>query len=154
VGDARYLPFRDNFFDTAFSYSVLIHFSHKNVGLVLKSLKQVLKPGGISKIHLSNIFGLRSLYARSVMQKFKKPTGFEVRYWTPGSMYKQFNELIGPSILEVGSYFSQGQISDLHLFCWYHRMIIISSEILKKISHKIPFLKWFADNILVVSRKI
>jgi len=79
------------------------------------------------------------------------PSGFDVRYWTPGEMLARFNRNLGPSHLEIAGFFSQGQPTDLHLFSPRHRLIVQVSERLKRLSRHLPFLTWVADNLLVVS---
>jgi predicted SAM-dependent methyltransferase len=46
VGDARKLPFEDEYFDHVFSSHVIEHFSHKEVEDVLREWIRVLKIGG------------------------------------------------------------------------------------------------------------
>src|SRR5437870_12498398 len=54
VGDARYLPFADDSFDTIFSYSVLQHLSRENVRIALQECRRVITPGGRCLIQMPN----------------------------------------------------------------------------------------------------
>jgi 2-polyprenyl-3-methyl-5-hydroxy-6-metoxy-1,4-benzoquinol methylase len=113
VGDARYLPFKENLFDTVFSYSVLQHFSKQDVKLSLREIHGVLKAGGESLIQMPNQWGIRSLQ-HQIMRKFRQPQGFDVRYWSPQELGYVFNELIGDSQINIDGFFGLGiQASDL-----------------------------------------
>src|SRR5687767_692315 len=59
VGDARFLPFADNSFDTVFSYSVFQHFSKENVRISLDEIRRVLKTDGIALVQMPNRYGIR-----------------------------------------------------------------------------------------------
>jgi ubiquinone/menaquinone biosynthesis C-methylase UbiE len=54
VGDARFLPFADNSFNTVFSYSVFQHFSKENTKISLDEAARVLKKNGKSLIQMPN----------------------------------------------------------------------------------------------------
>ena len=54
VADGRYLPFADDCFDAAFSYSMLQHMSEQNVRLVLHEVRRTLAPNGVSLMELPN----------------------------------------------------------------------------------------------------
>ena len=150
VADSRYMPFRDNFFDTVYSYSVLQHFAKENVKASLVEINRVLKSGGQSKIQMLNTYGLRGLLVQ-IRRGFRKATDFQTRYWTPADLQKTFDGLIGESKLVVASFFTQGQPSDKNLFLWRHRLIVNISELLKLI--KITALVNLADNVFVISTK-
>lgn len=152
VADSRYMPFRDNFFDIAYSYSVFQHFSRENIESSLMEIHRVLKNGGQSKIHMLNTFGLRSMYVQS-RRAFREGKDFETRYWTLRELKDTFNRLIGDSNITIASFFTQGQISDMHLFLWQHRLMITLSEFLKKVNEEIGMLINIADNVFVTSIK-
>src|SRR5215203_1913188 len=62
VGDARFLPFADNAFDTVFSYGVFQHFSKENVRVSLDEVVRVLKPNGNTLFQMPNKYGVRQYY--------------------------------------------------------------------------------------------
>src|SRR6185436_11504330 len=59
VGDARYLPFLADSFDTVFSYGVFQHFSKENVRTSLDEIGRVLKRDGNTLIQMPNKYGIR-----------------------------------------------------------------------------------------------
>lgn len=59
VGDARFLPFDGDSFDTVFSYGVFQHFSKENVRTSLDEVVRVLKPNGNTLFQMPNKYGIR-----------------------------------------------------------------------------------------------
>ena len=132
VGDARYLPFRTDVIDTAFSYSVLQHFSKSDARMALREIGRVLCPGGQSLVQMPNAYGVRCLITQA-RRGFKEVTGFDVRYWKPRELVAAFTEDIGTSSLSVDGFFGLGiQPTDTHLLPWPQRMVVQASETLRK----------------------
>lgn len=153
VADGRFLPFSNKYFDVVFSYSVLQHLDRRNVELCLEEISRLLKNEGYSFIQLANKFGIRSFY-HQLKRKFKEPSNFEVRYWGPFELISAFNKFIGKTSLEVDGYLGLGiQKSDLELMPLYYKMIIIASEILRKISKIFSPIIYLADSLYVKSIK-
>lgn len=152
VGDARYLPFRSNSFDSVFSYSVLQHLSKENVALCLEEVSRVLDVDGSSLIQLPNKLGPRMIYNQL---KFRGSDNlFRVRYWSLGEMRSAFERSIGPSTLSVDCYFGLGiQASDLHLLPAKYQLVVRISEALRGLSKHIPLLVQVADSIYVESTR-
>lgn len=153
-GDARYLPFQDNVFDVVFSYSVLQHLSKENAKEALKEISRTLTSGGgYSFIQMPGKFGIRSFYHQA-RRRFRKPVGFEVRYWSPKELLKTFNHMIGESRLEVDGFFGLGiQKSDSRLLPFKSKVIINSAELLRNGSKVIYPLTYLADSIYIKSYK-
>jgi SAM-dependent methyltransferase len=152
VGDGRYLPFRDNLFDQAFSYSVLQHLSKDNTRTTLREIHRVLRPGGQSLIQMANKLGPRSLY-NQMRHWFVKTGGFEVRYWFPGELLSAFRQELGPTEIEVDGFFSLNpQVSDLRFLPWKYRVVVRSSEALRITSRVLPFMRLAADSLYLRSR--
>lgn len=150
--DARYLPFAKGSFDVAFSYSVLQHFSKENVSLTLDALARVLAAGGRVKIQMGNAWGVRSLYHQA-RRGFREPSGFDVRYWTPGGLLAEFEKRIGPSTLEVDGFLGLGiQPDDARALSAKARVVIGVSEVLRRASQGFPPLVRLADSLYVESR--
>lgn len=80
--DARYLPFPDDAFDQAFSFSVLQHFSKPDARLAFSEMKRVAKK---SMVEIPGKYGIRAFY-HQLKRGFKEGEGFDVRYWTPGEL--------------------------------------------------------------------
>jgi len=151
VGDARYLPFQSNTFHTVFSYSVLQHLSRHDVGLVVSQAGRVLEPKGISLIQMPNFLGIRCL-SHQLKRRFRKATGFEVRYWSVPALRKLFSKTIGSTDISVDCYFGLGlQSSDLEFMPAQLKLVIKTSELLRKASSFIPFLTYASDSVYVKS---
>jgi SAM-dependent methyltransferase/uncharacterized protein YbaR (Trm112 family) len=154
VGDSRFLPFRDEFFDQAFSYSVLQHLSKKHAHDSLTEIRRVLRAGGNALIQMPNVFGLRCLY-HQLRRGFREAHDFEVRYWRPAELHSTFTASIGPSELSVDGYFSLNvQPSDLRLLPKRYRFVVQSSEALRKLSGKLPVLASVADSLYISSQRL
>jgi SAM-dependent methyltransferase/uncharacterized protein YbaR (Trm112 family) len=153
VADARYLPFRDGFFDRVFSYSVLQHFAKADALAALREMGRVLEIGGESTVQMLTRFGARSLYQQA-RRRFRAPRDFEVRYWRPAELEAGFGEAIGPSHLSVDGFFSaNAQRTDTHLLPLHLRSVVHASEALRQASASFPVLTRLADSLYVRSTR-
>jgi SAM-dependent methyltransferase/uncharacterized protein YbaR (Trm112 family) len=153
VADGRYLPFRDSIFDQAFSYSVLQHLSKENVRSVLAEIHRVLRKGGQSLVQLPNVFGIRCLYHQS-RRGFREAMDFEVRYWTIPELRRTFAAALGPASVEVDGFFSLNpQVSDVRLFPWQYKLLVVLSDRLQRLSRRVPALAYLADSLYVSASK-
>ena len=62
VADARHLPFPDASFDIVFSYSVFQHFAKTEALTSFDEIGRVLRPDGLAKLQMANVYGARSLW--------------------------------------------------------------------------------------------
>ena len=153
VGDARHLPFRSRSIDTAYSYSVLQHFSRDDAVRSLAEVGRILKPGGVAKIQMPTRFGLRCLYHQT-RRAFREGRGFEVRYWSLPELRHLFTRCVGHTRFEVDCYFGIGlQSSDEHLMTPSLRLVMRASEGLKTASRHLRRLGWGADSVFAESVK-
>jgi SAM-dependent methyltransferase/uncharacterized protein YbaR (Trm112 family) len=153
VGDARFLPFRDGFFDFTFSYSVMQHFDKRDARVSLREVNRVLKQNGRSMIQMPNAIGIRCLY-HQMKRGFREGKDFEVRYWTPAELKSSFAALIGPSELSVDGFFSlNAQKSEAHLLPWRFRIVVSMSDWLRRLAGKVDCMTNLADSLYVVSQK-
>ncbi len=153
VGDARWLPFRKESFETVLSYSVIQHFSYDDACQSISEISRVLKPNGESWIQLPNAFGLRCLY-HQLRRGFRAATAFEVRYWTPRRMRCTFTEVVGETHLWPDCFFGIGlQASDRHMMPPTKRFVIAASEFGKRIHSAIGGLTFAAESLWVIARK-
>jgi len=149
VADARFLPFSAASFEQAFSYSVLQHLSKDDCREGLREIRRVLRPGGKSLVQMPNAFGLRCLYIQ-LRRGFGDPGGFNVRYWTPRELLNSFSDAIGPSSLSVDGYFSlDAQISDVRILPRRYRPIVYASEVLRRLSQYMPWMRSVADSLYI-----
>jgi SAM-dependent methyltransferase/uncharacterized protein YbaR (Trm112 family) len=153
VGDARFLPFPTDSIDVAFSYSVIQHFAAEDARVALRDVGRVLRPSGRSCIQMPTKFGIRCLYQQA-RRRFRKPTDFDVRYWTIPALRRLFGEAIGPTSLSVDCFFGIGlQPSDMHLMPSTYRAVIRISEALRSASRFVPALVYWADSVYLNSTK-
>ena len=153
VADGRYLPFRDSIFDQVFSYSVLQHLSKQNASSALTEMDRVLREGGECLVQLPNVFGIRCLYHQA-RRGFRETRGFEVRYWTIPELRRTFASAIGPASVTVDGFFSLNpQVSDLRLFPWHYKLLVLLSHNLQRLSRQVPALAYLADSLYVSASK-
>jgi SAM-dependent methyltransferase len=152
VGDARFLPFADDSFDVGFSYSVLQHFSKENAEMSLSEIGRTVKKNGKIFVQMPNKYGIRSFY-NNWRRGFTEGEGFDVRYWTPSELVKTFKEKFGATEMTTDCYFGLGiQKSDVDLLPLPYKMVVHSSEILRKISGVVSPLVKFADSVYLESK--
>lgn len=150
-GDARFLPFETNSFDIVFSYSVLQHFSKENVRTTLDEVVRVLKNDGKTMIQMPNKYGIRQ-YQQHRRRGFTEGEGFEVRYWTPAELMETFEKKIGKTLMTTDCFFGLGiQGSDADLLPFHYKMVVRSSEVLRKISRIFKPLTKVADSVYLES---
>jgi SAM-dependent methyltransferase len=137
--DARYLPFPDNSFDQAFSFSVLQHFGKPDARLAFAEMRRVAKR---SKVEIPGKYGIRA-FQQQLRRGFKEPVGFDVRYWTPKEL-KQIGDV------SVHCYLGTGVLScDAHLLPWKYRMVVHASEMLLRLAKGFKPLRSVADSYYV-----
>lgn len=153
VGDARHIPFANNVFDVAFSYSVLQHFAKDNIPVTLNEIARILTSGGRSVIQMANAYGIRSLY-HLARRGFQRGRRFDVRYWTRSELKRTFERFLGPTSLHVDCFFGLGiQESDRDMLSLKHRLVVLASEATKSISDRFHILQSVADSLYVCSVK-
>ncbi len=151
VGDARFLPFVDDSFDTVFSYSVLQHFSKENARVSIDEVGRVCKRGGVTLIQMPNRYGIRQ-YQQHRRRGFTEGEGFEVRYWTPAELMATFETKIGPTQMTTDCFFGLGvQASDVDLLPLHLKAVVYSSELLRKLSTVFKPLTKVADSVYLES---
>ena len=153
VADARHLPFRDCAFDQIFSYSVLQHLSKEHARDSLGEMKRTLKAGGNTLVQMANAYGLRCLYHQA-RRGFRSAREFEVRYWRPAELKAAFTSAIGPTCMTADGYFSLNvQPSDMEFMPPHYRALVRTSEVLRKISDRVPPLAKLADSLYLSAER-
>jgi|688.fasta_scaffold443470_2 SAM-dependent methyltransferase len=152
VGDARFLPFKNNSVASVISYSVIQHFSRSDVNIAVREISRVLKPNGFSAVQMPNKLGLRCLY-HQIRRGFRDGKNFEVRYWSLKKLEKVFS-YIGKTNFITDCYLGLGlQDNDFKFMSFLGKIALIISRFLKSI----PFINAgkfiFSDSVWVLSRK-
>ncbi len=151
VGDARFLPFAEDAFETVFSYSVFQHFSKENVRTCLDEVVRVLKKNGKTLFQMSNKYGIRQ-FQQYRRRGYTEGKDFEIRYWTPSELMETFETKFGETKMTTDCYFGLGiQGKDVDLLPLKYKVVIYSSEILRKISGVIKPLTKVADSVYLES---
>lgn len=151
VGDARFLPFADDSFETVFSYGVFQHFSKENVKVSLGEVVRVLKKNGHTLFQMPNKYGIRQ-YQQHRRRGFTEGEGFEVRYWTPTELMETFEKKFGQTKMTTDCYFGLGiQANDVDLLPMKYKLVVHSSELLRKLSRLIKPLTKVADSVYLES---
>lgn len=151
--DGRHLPFANESFDKVFSYSVLQHLSKPDTKKVLEEASRSLKKGGEALIQMANGFGIRSIQHQA-KRNFAEPKDFDVRYYRPGELKKLFEQTIGSTKLSTDCYFGLGwQKSDYSHMPPQYKAILMTSEVLRKISDLVTPMKIVADSLYCRARK-
>jgi SAM-dependent methyltransferase/uncharacterized protein YbaR (Trm112 family) len=153
VGDARFLPFRRAAFETVFSYSVVQHMSPHDAEQVISEIGRVLAPGGTSLVQMPTAWGIRCLYHQA-RRRFRRPQGFEVRYWRVAQLRRLFSQYVGPAMVSVDCFFGIGlQRSDWSLMPMTHKAALFFSEALRAAAKVIYPLVYVADSVYVTCRR-
>ena len=153
IGDARHLPLRTASIDTAFSYSVIQHFSKTDAAQAAADIGRVLVRGGTSLVQMPNVYGIRCL-VQQARRRFREPQKFEVRYWSPSELSRTFERAIGPSRLSVDGFFSlNAQPAEADILPVHLRALVHASAALARAADHIPPLVNTADSLWVRSSK-
>lgn len=151
VGDARFLPFADDAFEVVFSYGVFQHLSKENVKISLDEAVRVLETGGKTLFQMPNKYGIRQ-YQQYRRRGCTEGEGFEIRYWTPAELMETFEKRFGAMKMTSDCYFGLGiQGKDADLLPLKYKMIVYTSEFLRKVSGVIKPLAKVADSVYLES---
>jgi hypothetical protein len=102
---------------------------------------------------MANRWGVRSLQHQAY-RKFHEPKGFEVRYWTIGELKAAFSEIIGRTDISADCYFGLGwQWSDFRYLSLRHKIVLMGSEVLKRLSHIVRPMRVLADSVFCTATK-
>jgi SAM-dependent methyltransferase/uncharacterized protein YbaR (Trm112 family) len=152
-GDARFLPFKADTFQCAFSYSVVQHFSEMDAETAIAEVGRVLRRGGLAKVQMAHKRGLRSTYVRS-RRDYADGGIFRVRYWSLASMRRVFEKEIGPCKLMAEAFGGLGLlVEDRNYVSTTAKLLIEISRWLKTLSAFIRPLIQLADSVYIVSTK-
>lgn len=152
-GDGRNLPFADGTFDCCYSYSVLQHFSKIDARKTLAEIGRTLRPSGIARVQMANKFGIRSIQHQAA-RGFKEPQNFDVRYYSLRELRRLFEEVIGITQISTDCYFGLGwQMSDYKYVARKHKIILLASELFRRVSNIVLPMRVFADSLFCEAKK-
>jgi SAM-dependent methyltransferase len=147
VADCRYLPFKTGTFSDVFSYSVVQHFSKSNSSLASAEFARVLKPRGKCLLQMPNKYGIRNFY-HLAKRGFREGDKFDVRYYSPNELIHLFKPHFSKVQLTIDGFFGLGiQPDDRHLMPVFNRIVIDTSETLRKLQRFITPLLNVADSL-------
>jgi ubiquinone/menaquinone biosynthesis C-methylase UbiE/uncharacterized protein YbaR (Trm112 family) len=151
--DARFMPFKPNKFSTAFSYSVIQHFSEDDAATTIAEVGRILAPGGEAKIQMANAHGFRSFYVRT-RKNYLSGGNFRVRYWSLGTLKQLFAEKIGPTAISAEAFGGLGLLAeDWWVVNGRTKILIVISLLLRRISRAAPVLTRLADSVYLSAHK-
>jgi SAM-dependent methyltransferase len=154
VADARHLPFAGDTFDVVFSYSVFQHFSRDDAVASFDEVGRVVRPGKLAMIQMANVWGARSIWNQLRERRFREPRDlFDVRYWGPRELHHELERRVGPTEIAADGFFTLNpQMTDLELFPRRYRAVVRTSEALRRVSDRVPPLRYAADSLYAFSR--
>jgi len=144
--DLRNLPFKKETFDLIYSYSVLQHLSPFDFYKTLKSSRFTLKKNSKMVFQIMNKYALRNIYIQ-YKRKFRKPKGFEVRYYKINNLKRFLAKLNFDIKFKNCSFFTQARITDFSFLTFKGKIIVLIAFIFNFISKYLIFLKYFSDNL-------
>ncbi len=114
-------------------------------------MARTVKKGGKTLVQMPNKFGLRCFY-QNARRGFTEGEGFDVRYWSPSELMDTFKKIFGETVMSADCYFGLNvQKNDMDLFPAHFKMVVHSSEFLRRLSGKIPLLTNAADSVYLES---
>lgn len=150
LADARRLPFADQAFDGAFSYSVVQHFSRENAAVLLGEIGRVLLAGGRSMVQMPNRRGLKAL----LTARRAPGAEFDVRYYDLADLQAMFAQAIGPTDWSVDCFLGLNvHARDWALVPAGRRWVVAAAELLRGVARIVPPLARTADSVFLASTK-
>jgi SAM-dependent methyltransferase len=149
--DLTLLPFADESFDMAFSYSVLQHVSRNRANQCLREILRVLRPGGHSLIELPLYPGLTNW--RHGCHESEDPNSWDVRYYRWRELPAAFSTFSNihihtDCILGIGV-----RWEDTDLLPWRYKPIPLISELFRLTTLVMPVLTRLSDSVYVWAQK-
>jgi SAM-dependent methyltransferase/uncharacterized protein YbaR (Trm112 family) len=155
LGDARYLPFAVESFESVFSHSTIQHFSRRNTLIILDNISRVLKPGAKSVIQMPpNIGGIRARLAAMRGFDLREGSEFDVRWYSLGELTEIFSKHVGESSWSTDCFLGLNvHARDKEHIKGVRKLIIHTASILEFAAQQIPAIRHFSDSVFVTSTK-
>jgi len=156
AADLQSLPFQAGIFDAVFSYSVLQHVHRRRAGRCVGEVHRVLAGGGLCMLEFPISHGLGNLLRGRWRRSDDEDDdgSWCVRYYAIGELERLFGRVFGNVAYQVDCYLGIGvQPSDLDMLPRRYQAVVLCSEILKRLSRRIAWLKRFADSVYMVAIK-
>jgi ubiquinone/menaquinone biosynthesis C-methylase UbiE len=146
------LPFPDDHFDLAFSYSVLQHVPRSHAAACLKEIRRVLKPNGRCMIELPLKPGLTNW--RHGSTDSEDAACWAVRYYGWREILNLFSGLFEDVTLATDCILGIGvKVEDLDILPWRYRPVALASECFRRLSQRFPLLVRLSDSVYVCARR-
>lgn len=151
VGDLQCLPFADNTFAAAWSFSVLQHAHRQRVAACLEGIARSLMPGGIAVLEFPTRYGLRNLVARAFRRVDENELdSWCVRYYTLRELRGLMQARFERYDYRAHAYFGTGILpDDLPHVPMRFAPLILGSMGLTALSRRLPVVKRLADSVYV-----
>jgi SAM-dependent methyltransferase len=153
LADARHLPFAQESFGGAFSYSVIQHFSRSNAAAILGEVSRVMRNGAKSVVQMPNKGGIVTILTKGRTRN-SEGTEFDVRYYSIRELLAMFESKIGTSDWYVDCFFGLNvHARDRRFVPISRRWIVDVADLLYRASHAVPTFGRLADSVFVSSIK-
>lgn len=155
VADAGKPPFASESFDVVWSFSVLQHLHRKRVRACLGRCADLLKKGGLLAIELPTKFGVRNRFIRRSQEKEEDDwNSWVVRYYSGAEVGEILGAKFSKSKIRAHAFGGIGYLPvDLRFVSWKFKLVVLASEILRKLCLLCPPLVRWADSWYVYAEK-
>jgi SAM-dependent methyltransferase/uncharacterized protein YbaR (Trm112 family) len=158
VADLQNLPFKDNVFDAAWSFSVIQHTHRKRLESCLRHLYRICHTDGFCKLEFPNKNGIRNRLGPVRASEAEKDdfNSWCVRYYTIAEYQALFESIFHNFHFENHSFLGIGVLPEDLKFApgFKNKAISAISLFFSSLAKAIPPMKYFSDSIYVeVSKK-
>ena len=155
VADAGKPPFAPESFEVIWSFSVLQHLHRKRARACLERCAELLKKGGLLAIELPTKFGIRNRFIRHSQEKEEDNwDSWVVRYYTRAEVEEVVGRGFSQNEIEPHAFGGIGYLPvDLKFVPWKFKLVVLGSEILRKLCLFCPPMVRWADSWYVYARR-
>ena len=156
VADLRELPFRDEIFDLAWSFSVIQHTHKERLLSCLKDIRRLLVRGGFAKMEFPNRNGIRNRNgpAKTFAREAEDYDSWAVRYYSVKEYKDFFTQIFGNFRFTNHSFLGIGVLKeDLKYVSFKNKILCGISLTGSALAKIVPGLKNYSDSIYCMATK-
>ena len=154
AADMQRLPFRSGVFDKVFSYSVLQHAHRTRCMACINEIFRLLLPGGQCCLEFPVSHGLANWRFQFRRQRTDDPESWDVRYYSRRELRDMAQPVFDGVHLEPDCFLGIGvRPEDMDMLPLKYKAVVVASEVLKAIAHRVPIVQWLSDSVYVRGRK-